>query len=195
MSALTNEVLERKVVLLGSGSVGKSALTIQFTSRIFQTNYEPTIEDYFVQNTIIDGKQYRLNILDTAGEDDSSLMREKYFIAGDVFILVYNITDRTSFSIIEDLVKNILRIKDKTSFPIVIVGNKCDLADQRAVTEAEGKKLATDLGCGFIESTAKSYDSAFSVFEAACKKVEEFEEADSKDGKKKKKGKKRCNLL
>uniref|UniRef100_A0A8B9XUC1 Small monomeric GTPase n=1 Tax=Bos mutus grunniens TaxID=30521 RepID=A0A8B9XUC1_BOSMU len=100
---------EYKLVVLGSGGVGKSALTIQFVQGIFVEKYDPTIED-----------SYR---------------------------------------------KQILRVKDTHDVPMILVGNKCDLEDERVVGKEQGQNLARQWNnCAFLESSAKSKINVNEIF-------------------------------
>ncbi len=108
-------------------------------------------------------------------------MREQYMRTGEGFLLVYSITSRNSFEEISTFHQQILRVKDKDSFPVIVVANKCDLEFERQVgmngtyhpliarslttagidhsslshTHAEGRDLAKHFGCRFIETSAK----------------------------------------
>jgi len=75
-----------------------------------------------------------LDVLDTAGQEEYSAMREQYMRTGEGFLLVYSITSRQSFEEITTFQQQILRVKDKDYFPMVVVGNKCDLEGEREVT-------------------------------------------------------------
>lgn len=75
-------------------------------------------------------------MLDTAGQEEYSAMREQYMRTGEGFLLVYSITSRQSFEEIQVFQQQILRVKDKDYFPIIIVGNKCDLDGEREVSTA-----------------------------------------------------------
>jgi GTPase KRas protein len=91
-------------------------------------------------------------------------MREQYMRTGEGFLLVYSITSRQSFEEITTFQQQILRVKDKDYFPMVVVGNKCDLEGEREVSRQEGEALAKSFGCKFIETSAKSrinVDKAF----------------------------------
>lgn len=91
-------------------------------------------------------------------------MREQYMRTGEGFLLVYSITDRQSFEEIMTFQQQILRVKDKDYFPMIVVGNKCDLEGERQVSTQEGQNLARQFGCKFIETSAKSrinVDNAF----------------------------------
>lgn len=83
---------------------------------------------------MIDGEVALLDVLDTAGQEEYSAMREQYMRTGEGFLLVYSITSRESFDEIRTFQQQILRVKDKDSFPMVVVGNKLDLANERKVS-------------------------------------------------------------
>merc|ERR1711894_524493 len=120
-----------KLVVVGGGGVGKSALTIQFIQSYFVTDYDPTIEDSYQKQCVIDDKVARLDVLDTAGQEEFSAMREQYMRTGEGFLLVFSVTDKSSFDEIPRFHTQILRVKDKDEFPMILVGNKSDLENER----------------------------------------------------------------
>ncbi|KAI8876945.1 ras protein [Backusella circina FSU 941] len=148
-------VREYKLVMVGDGGVGKSALTIQFIQSHFIDEYDPTIEDSYRKQCIIDEETALLDVLDTAGQEEYSAMREQYMRSGEGFLLVYSITSRSSFEETSLFHSQIGRVKDKERFPMVLIGNKCDLSSNRQVTFQEGKNLAQSFGCEFLEASAK----------------------------------------
>ena len=83
---------------------------------------------------MIDEEVALLDVLDTAGQEEYSAMREQYMRTGEGFLLVYSITSRQSFEEIVTFQQQILRVKDKDYFPIIVVGNKCDLDAERQVS-------------------------------------------------------------
>lgn len=145
---------EYKLVVVGGGGVGKSCLTIQLIQAHFVDEYDPTIEgepmplnlhgallltksdltDSYRKQCVIDEEVALLDVLDTAGQEEYSAMREQYMRTGEGFLLVYSITSRQSFEEIMTFQQQILRVKDKDYFPIIIVGNKCDLDGERQVS-------------------------------------------------------------
>nr|CUU97725.1 hypothetical transcript [Hymenolepis microstoma] len=155
---------EYNLVVLGSGGVGKSALTVQFVQGIFVEKYDPTIEDSYRKKVEIDDQQCVLEILDTAGTEQFTAMRDLYMKNGQGFILTYSITSPPSLFDLIDLHEHILRVKDADSVPIVLVGNKCDLEDERAVGKDEGQNLARKWKCAFMESSAKSNINVSEIF-------------------------------
>uniref|UniRef100_A0A0K0E627 small monomeric GTPase n=1 Tax=Strongyloides stercoralis TaxID=6248 RepID=A0A0K0E627_STRER len=162
---------EYKVVVLGSGGVGKSALTVQFVQGIFVEKYDPTIEDSYRKQVEVDGKQCMLEILDTAGTEQFTAMRDLYMKNGHGFILVYSITAQSTFNDLIDLREQILRIKDTTNIPMVLVGNKCDIEDERIVGKDEGQNLARTFNCPFYETSSKAKINVQEVFYDLIKQI------------------------
>lgn len=98
----------------------------------------------------------RLEILDTAGQEEYTALRDQWIREGEGFILVYSITARSTFERIERFRTQIARVKDSDTVPIVLVGNKVDRANEREVGREEGAALAKRLGCDFVEASAKT---------------------------------------
>ena len=129
---------EYKLVVLGTGGVGKSALTVQFVQNIFVERYDPTIEDSYRKQVRkeskwvvnkggeiqveVDGKQCMLEILDTAGTEQFAAMRDLYMKNGAGFLLVYSITSQGTFSDLQDIREQILRVKDTDDVPMILIG-------------------------------------------------------------------------
>eukprot|EP00339_Tiarina_fusa_P029418 CAMPEP_0117037796 /NCGR_PEP_ID=MMETSP0472-20121206/26636_1 /TAXON_ID=693140 ORGANISM="Tiarina fusus, Strain LIS" /NCGR_SAMPLE_ID=MMETSP0472 /ASSEMBLY_ACC=CAM_ASM_000603 /LENGTH=136 /DNA_ID=CAMNT_0004747843 /DNA_START=29 /DNA_END=436 /DNA_ORIENTATION=- len=131
-----------KIVILGDGGVGKSCVTIQFTQNHFVREYDPTIENSYRKQVTIDEEAIMLDILDTAGQEEYSVMRDQYINSGQGFLLVYSVTAKRSFETIGEMKDKILQSKETEKFPMVLCGNKCDLEKERKVTAEEGKELA-----------------------------------------------------
>ncbi|KAI8420660.1 hypothetical protein MSG28_007899 [Choristoneura fumiferana] len=156
---------EYKIVVLGSGGVGKSALTVQFVQGIFVEKYDPTIEDSYRKQVEVDGQQCMLEILDTAGTEQFTAMRDLYMKNGQGFVLVYSITAQSTFNDLQDLREQILRVKDKDDVPMVLVGNKCDLEAERVVGKEQGHNLSHQFkSCAFMETSAKAKINVNDVF-------------------------------
>ena len=153
-----------KLVVLGSGGVGKSAITVQFVQGIFVEKYDPTIEDSYRKLVEVDNDQYMLEILDTAGTEQFTAMRDLYMKNGQGFVLAYSIIAQSTFNDLPDLREQILRVKDTDKVPMVLVGNKCDLADQRVITTEQGEALATKFSCRFLEASAKTKVNVEQIF-------------------------------
>lgn len=195
---------EYKIVVLGSGGVGKSALTIQFIQGNFVEKYDPTIEDSYRKQVEVDGKACMLDILDTAGQEEYSAMRDQYMRTGQGFVLVYSITDPSSFEDCLTIHEQLLRSKDADEVPLVLVGNKCDLEEERSVSKEEGENMAERFGdCKFLESSAKERINVEEIFISLVRLIDKAndpdavsddEEEDEEKGVGKKKRRK-CTLL
>lgn len=148
---------EFKIVMLGAGGVGKSALTMQFVRGSFIENYDPTVEDLYTKSIEFNNKSYLLEILDTAGVEQFASMSDLYIRNGHGFILVYSITSSQSFKEIESLQQKICRIKQSNRVPIVVAGNKADLEFDRKVPNSNSfdKRQTNSMNMRFMELTAK----------------------------------------
>uniref|UniRef100_A0A7N5JPG9 small monomeric GTPase n=1 Tax=Ailuropoda melanoleuca TaxID=9646 RepID=A0A7N5JPG9_AILME len=146
---------EYKLVVVGAGGVGKSALTIQLIQNHFVDEYDPTIEDSYRKQVVIDGETCLLDILDTAGQEEYSAMRDQYMRTGEGFLCVFAINNTKSFEDIHQYREQIKRVKDSDDVPMVLVGNKCDLA-ARTVESRQAQDLARSYGIPYIETSAKT---------------------------------------
>ncbi|KAL6479485.1 ras-related protein Rap-2b [Colossoma macropomum] len=155
---------EYKVVVLGSGGVGKSALTVQFVTGSFIEKYDPTIEDFYRKEIEVDSSPSVLEILDTAGTEQFASMRDLYIKNGQGFILVYSLVNQQSFQDIKPMRDQIVRVKRYERVPMVLVGNKVDLDGEREVAAGEGKALADEWNCPFMETSAKNKSSVDELF-------------------------------
>ena len=120
-------------------------------------------------------------------------MRDVYLRNGDGFILVYSITDQTSFADLKDLRQSLLTAKNVQDVPMIIVGNKCDLEDERIVGKDEALTLADQLNkCSFMEASAKAKINVEEIFYDVARQVNEQKKADKQKKKKKNGG---CVIL
>ncbi|VUC27650.1 unnamed protein product [Clonostachys rosea] len=163
-----------KLVVLGDGGVGKTALTIQLCLQHFVETYDPTIEDSYRKQVVIDGQPCMLEVLDTAGQEEYTALRDQWIRDGEGFVLVYSISSRSSFGRIKRFHHQIQRVKESVAssptypgspmatsnsnqpVPIMLVGNKSDRVTEREVSTQEGHALARELGCEFVEASAKN---------------------------------------
>lgn len=160
-----------RIVILGEGGVGKSALVIQFVSHRFLDYHDPTIEDAYQQQARIDGEPAKLDILDTAGQLEFTTMREQYMRHGEGFVICYSISDRRSFDEVLSHKKLIDRVRCQEDIPIIVAGNKCDLEHLRKISTEEGKRLADQLGAPFFETSAALRQCVDDVFHGLVREI------------------------
>lgn len=176
-----------KLVVLGDSGVGKTALTIQLCLIHFVETYDPTIEDSYCKQVQIDNQSCMMEVLDTSGKDGYIALRDQWIRDGEGFILVYSISSRSSFALIQKFHRQIQRVKESSlsgsptypgsssgesmrnsrpfgPAPVMLVGNKCDRVTEREVSTQEGRALARELGCDFVEASAKNRDNVEKAF-------------------------------
>jgi len=190
---------EIKIVIVGGGAVGKSALTIQLVSNHFIDSYDPTIEDSYRRSIAVDGRTVLLDILDTAGQDEYSAMRDSYMRSGQGFMLVYSVDSRSSHAEVRKFHEHILRVREEQieaqgKMPMVLIGNKSDLVRERQVTPAEGEALALELGgIPFFETSARLRKNVEEAFFQIVREIRAVQP--SRQAEKLKKGRKTCSLF
>ncbi|KAI4574900.1 hypothetical protein MJG53_002841 [Ovis ammon polii x Ovis aries] len=191
-----------KVIMVGSGGVGKSALTLQFMYDEFVEDYEPTKADSYRKKVVLDGEEVQIDILDTAGQEDYAAIRDNYFRSGEGFLLVFSITEHESFTATAEFREQILRVKaEEDKIPLLVVGNKSDLEERRQVLVEEARAKAEEWGVQYVETSAKTRANVDKVFfdlmrEIRTKKTSENKDKNGKKSSKNKKSfKERCCLL
>uniref|UniRef100_A0A8D3EC25 Small monomeric GTPase n=1 Tax=Scophthalmus maximus TaxID=52904 RepID=A0A8D3EC25_SCOMX len=179
-----NSLALHKVIMVGSGGVGKSALTLQFMYDEFVEDYEPTKADSYRKKVVLDGEEVQIDILDTAGQEDYAAIRDNYFHFRCGSIL------------------QILRVKEDENVPFLLVGNKSDLEDRRQVSADEAKARAEQWGVCYVETSAKTRANVDKVFFDLMREIRarKMEDSKEKNGKKKSKSlakriRERCCIL
>ena len=163
--------------------------------------YDPTIEDSYRKTLEHRGQMVTSEILDTAGTDQFVAMRSLYLKNGEGFLLVYSITSAASFNDVDDIYAQILRVKDAEpgEVPIVLVGNKCDMEDERVVDTEDGAAKAKQWGAKFLEVSALSrvgISGPNGAFGTCLDEIDRLTpDKHPKTGKKGNKSKKRCAIL
>ncbi|CAM4920913.1 unnamed protein product [Rotaria socialis] len=151
-----------KIIVLGSGGVGKSAITIQFVKSFFFSDYDPTIEDSYVKQCLIDNQIAQLEILDSAGQEEFKPMRDQYVRVGEGFLLVFSLTDRRSLDECYKLHRDILRIKDTDNVPMLLIGNKLDIC--QTGMDAHARAAAASMRIPYFETSARTRHNIDEIF-------------------------------
>ncbi|CDS03369.1 hypothetical protein LRAMOSA00771 [Lichtheimia ramosa] len=184
------------IVVLGDGGVGKTALTIQLCLNHFIETYDPTIEDSYRKQVVIDDKPCVLEVLDTAGQEEYTALRDQWIRDGQGFLLVYSISSRSTFERVPIYRDQILRVKEyRSNIPMILVGNMCDKITEREVSREEGLQMGKKLGCEFIETSAKTCVNIERSFYTVVRMIRRTREDSDQHGRSKKKNKKKCPIL
>jgi len=160
-----------KMAVVGSGGVGKSAVIIRYTQNRFVEGYDPTIEDYFKKTVTIEGVRVALDILDTAGQEEYASMLDQYIQSAEGFVLVFSITDNESFEKVKELREKIIKVKDRKNVPLLFLGNKADLTEQREVDKHDVQEYCNKIKCPYVETSAKTGTSIEEAFNSLVREM------------------------
>jgi len=153
-----------KLLLIGDSGVGKSCLLLRFSDDIFTDSFISTIGvDFKIRTIDLDGKRIKLQIWDTAGQERFRTITSSYYRGAHGIIVVYDVTEQKSFDSIQKWLQEIDTFAGPTVTKL-LVGNKCDLESQRAITTQKGEELAKSLGVPFIETSAKTTKNVEEAF-------------------------------
>lgn len=158
---------EFKVVVVGDEKVGKTSLIIRYTENRFSESYKQTIgSDIAIKYVHQEDKDVNLVLWDIGGQEQYKIMHKYYLQGAQAAILVYSITDRSSFENIPPWHNSVLERVGKV--PLILLGNKKDLSDQRVVSRDEALALATHLASDekirFFETSAKTAEIVEDAF-------------------------------
>lgn len=174
-------VVERKIVVVGDGTCGKTCLLVVFSRDEFPYEYIPTIFDTYVIDMAVDKKKIKLSLWDTAGQQDYDRLRPLTYPDTDAFLMCFAIDCPDTFtSVQEKWMPEIRHFCPKT--PIVLVGMKKDLRNDgktiddlekrrmKPISTAEGKELAENIAAfAYIECSAITNAGVREVFETAVR--------------------------
>lgn len=164
-------VQDFKIVVLGEGRVGKTSLTLKFVENRFDDGQESTINANFLTKSIsVGGKTGTFNIWDTAGQEKFSALAAIYYRNATGAIVVYDITERSSFDRVVGWVKELRKMADP-GIAIIIAGNKCDLEADRRITEEEATRYADSMGAKHFNTSAKTGHGVKELFNELAKQV------------------------
>lgn len=193
---MNNGSLSYHVVVVGTGAVGKSSLTLRFSHNKFPEKYDPTIEDSYSQTVTIDDKECVLNILDTAGQEEFHTLRDEYLRDGEAFLMVYSVIQMSSLDGLRSINSAIVRAKGNRPVPRMMVGNKIDLEDERTVTIEEAQKVAKEFGdIPLTETSALTGKNVRNIFEDMVRIINKFREQNAKSNGQSERRFKFCTLL
>jgi len=158
-----------KLLLIGDSGVGKSNMLLRFADDVYRDNLESTIGvDFKICSQIVDGKTVKMQIWDTAGQERFRTIAASYYRGAHGIIVVYDVTDRTSFENVRMWMQEIEKYV-RGDVSRLLVGNKSDLSSKRCISYDEGKYLADELGVQFLETSAKDCSNIVEAFSSLCR--------------------------
>ena len=144
-----------KILLLGDSGVGKSSIIIRYIENNFSNNLMNSIGvDFKLKNIEVDSKKIKLQIWDTAGQERFKTITTSYYKGAHAILIVFDITDRDSFDHVKNWMADIDKFA-KEGVLRILVGNKCDLVNNRKIEMEEAKEIANKYGIKYIETSAK----------------------------------------
>jgi len=152
-----------RITVLGDGGVGKTALAVQYMLGCFVETYDPTIEDAYRKQALVDDRMCFIEVIDTAGQEEYATLRDQWVREGQGFVLVYSITSRSSFDRLDVFRQSMIRVKGHNP-TFILVGNKSDRLAEREIGREEGAQYARRHGCEFLETSAKTADNVEELF-------------------------------
>lgn len=169
----TYDVLYR-LVLIGDSGVGKTAILLRYSDNMFNTSFITTIGiDFRIKTIEVNGKKVKLQIWDTAGQEQFHSVATSYYRNAHGIMLIYDITSAQSFIHISKWVSNISN-NAPTNVKQVLLGNKCDMEENKRVIEKDrGKTLAEELNMPFLETSAKADTNIDVAFELITQMIME----------------------
>ena len=160
-----------KILLVGDSCVGKSSLLLKFTENCFCDQHISTIGVDFKIHTInINGKIIKLQIWDTAGQERFRTITTSYYRGAHGIIMVYDITNKESFTKLRTWCDEITQFNDNNAV-VIMVGNKSDLTSDRNIEYKTGKCFADNLNIDFLETSAKDSSNVEDAFVSLAEKI------------------------
>ena len=155
MSKKKEKIDKINIITLGNSSVGKSSLIQRYVDEKFADTLATIgFNTKYKTRTLSNGEKLKVVFYDTSGQEKYNSLSYNYIKNSHGILLMYDISKKESFLKIKDWLKNIYEHKDE-DFPILLLGNKCDLEEEREVTKEEGEQLAKELKLIFFETSSK----------------------------------------
>lgn len=172
-----------KTILVGDSGVGKTSLLVQFDQGKFQSgSFAATVGIGFTNKVVsVDDFKVKLQIWDTAGQERFRSITHAYYRDAHALLLLYDVTSKTSFDNISAWLAEINEYA-QDDVVIMLIGNKSDMAGERAVRKEDGESVAREFGVGFLETSAKTAMNVDLAFKTIARdlKLKKTRRCDSK---------------
>eukprot|EP00359_Climacostomum_virens_P005874 CAMPEP_0204903728 /NCGR_PEP_ID=MMETSP1397-20131031/4448_1 /ASSEMBLY_ACC=CAM_ASM_000891 /TAXON_ID=49980 /ORGANISM="Climacostomum Climacostomum virens, Strain Stock W-24" /LENGTH=166 /DNA_ID=CAMNT_0052072425 /DNA_START=326 /DNA_END=823 /DNA_ORIENTATION=- len=153
-----------KLITLGDPNVGKTSLILRYTDSEFVENRFFTVGiDFKVERLTCRGRRVKAYLWDTAGQERFRILNAAYYRRAEAAVIVFDMSDRETFERVRHWHRD-LKAKANMSPCVFLVGNKCDLGDERQVSFEEAKGLADELGVFYIETSARNSTNVNELF-------------------------------
>jgi Ras-related protein Rab-8A len=160
-----------KILTIGESGVGKTCILRRFVENKFLKNHLATIGIDFKTKTLnINNQEIKLKIWDTAGQERFRNITTQYYKGADGIVLVYDVTEESSYDKIRDWMEQILYNTQRDDIGLVLLGNKCDM-EPRTVTEEQGNKMAEELKISYFETSALNGQGIKEAFEQLTRDI------------------------
>jgi len=169
---MAEQQMEAKVVLLGDSGVGKTSIAVRYVQGLFAEDQPSTIgASFFTKRLQADDYKVKMQIWDTAGQERFRSMAPMYYRGSQGAVVMYDVGNEESFTGVETWI-NELRDSVQGSLTIAIVGNKCDIEEEKRVIPSQrGKDFALSHDCLFFETSAKNDTGIADLFQNICQEI------------------------
>lgn len=177
---MSSSRLQLKVIVLGDSGVGKTSILNRFVKQEFSQSYRATVgADFLFKEFSVDNKEISLQLWDTAGQERFQSLGNAFYRGTDCCLLVFDLTNTESFENIVAWKKEFLERSgnENSNFPIILVGNKCDLISDRKISNAKAREWADEDKLIYEEVSAKEnirIEEAFVQATKLCMSREEY---------------------
>ena len=162
-----------KYVIIGDSGVGKSNILLQYINGKFSDDFKATVGvEFGAKNIEINSRIYRIQIWDTAGQENFRSIARAYYKNSICACIVYDITNRNSFNSVQSWIDDCTKQTPK-SILLLLIGNKNDLNDKREVQYEEGAEFAKKRNMIFLETSAKTGNNIDNIFERSVKQIDQ----------------------
>ena len=159
-----------KIIVIGDGEVGKTSIALRYIQETFDPNYKSTIGvSISLKKLIINNQLINMTIWDTGGQEAFDYIRPQYYSGANGAIIVYDVTRKESFNHLERWFTEVNA--HCGNIPIILIGNKIDLAEERVISAEKGERHARHKRVTFFETSAKTGESVIDVMEELAKLI------------------------
>ncbi|GMT16404.1 hypothetical protein PFISCL1PPCAC_7701, partial [Pristionchus fissidentatus] len=159
-----------KLLIIGDSGVGKSSLLLRFADNVFSKNFIRTIGvDFKIRTVDMEGQRVKLQIWDTAGQERFRTITSTYYRGTHGVVVVYDVTNGESFGNVKRWLMEI--DTNCESVPKILVGNKCESAERRAVLTSDAQRFSESMGIQFLETSAKNNTNVETMFNSVTRLV------------------------